>query len=107
MPLQSRTFGDIHALADLKPNVRLCKGIYVEPTSIAFTDADAIRANFARCLDALLETRAYVGVATHDEWLIGKALNGIAERGLERDEYELQMLLGVRERRAEQHLELV
>jgi len=95
-----RTFGDIHALADLKPNVRLCKGIYVEPTSIAFTDADAIRANFVRCLDALLETRAYVGVATHDEWLIGKALNGIAERGLERDEYELQMLLGVRERRA-------
>ena len=41
------------ALADLKPNVRLCKGIYVEPSSIAFTDDDAVRANFVRCLDAL------------------------------------------------------
>ena len=43
---------------------------------------------------------AYVGIATHDEWLIGEALRIVGERGLGRDEYELQMLLGVRERRA-------
>jgi proline dehydrogenase len=95
-----RTFDDIHALADLKPNIRLCKGIYVEPSSIAFTDADAIRANFVRCLDALFDLHAYVGIATHDEWLIQQALRGVAERGLRADEYELQMLLGVREERA-------
>ena len=87
-------------LADLRPNVRLCKGIYVEPPSIAFTDADAIRANFVRCLDALLGARAYVGIATHDEWLIGEGLRLVGERGLERDDYEFQMLLGVREQRA-------
>ena len=95
-----RTLGDIDALADLRPNVRLCKGIYVEPPSIAFTDADAIRANFVSCLEALLDAGAYVGVATHDEWLIGEALRIIGDRGLEPGEYEFQMLLGVREQRA-------
>jgi proline dehydrogenase len=95
-----RTFDDIHALADLKPNIRLCKGIYIEPSSIAFTDADAIRANFVRCLDALFDLPAYVGIATHDEWLIGQALRSVGERGLRADQYELQMLLGVREQRA-------
>jgi len=95
-----RTLDDIQALADLRPNVRLCKGIYVEPSAIAFTDADAIRANFVRCLEALLDSRAYVGIATHDEWLIGRALALVGERALEREEYEFQMLLGVREQRA-------
>jgi proline dehydrogenase len=95
-----RTTDDVHALADLSPNVRLCKGIYVEPASIAFTSDDAIRASFVECLDALLDAHAYVGIATHDEWLIGEALRVVGERGLEREEYELQMLLGVREQRA-------
>ena len=40
-----RTLGDIAALADLRPNVRICKGIYIEPVSIAFTDREAVRAN--------------------------------------------------------------
>jgi proline dehydrogenase len=95
-----RTRDDVRALADLRPNVRLCKGIYIEPPSIAFTDPEAVRANFVVCLDALLDAGAYVGVATHDEWLIGEALRIVGERGLERGEYELQMLLGIRERRA-------
>jgi len=54
-----RTLDDIRSLADLKPNVRLCKGIYVEPPAIAFTDYDAVRANYVRSLDALLKTGAY------------------------------------------------
>ena len=95
-----RTLDDVHALADLKPNVRLCKGIYVEPPSLAFTDPEAVRASYVRSLDALLDAGAYVGVATHDEWLIGEALRRIEERGLARDAYEFQMLLGVREARA-------
>jgi proline dehydrogenase len=97
-----RTLDDVHALADLQPSVRICKGIYLEPGSIAFTDYEAVRANFVRCLDALLEAGCYVGVATHDEWLIGESLTRISQRGLGPLEYELQMLLGVREeRRAE------
>ena len=93
-----RSLDDVRALADLEPNVRLCKGIYIEPPSIAFTDYDAVRANYVRCLDALLDAGAYVGVATHDEWLIGQALTRVQR--LPPSEYEFQMLLGVREQRA-------
>ena len=95
-----RTLDDIRAISDLKPNVRLCKGIYVEPPSIAFTDYDAVRANYVRSLDALLEAGAYVGVATHDEWLIGEALKRVD--GMDPRDYEFQMLLGVREKRADE-----
>jgi proline dehydrogenase len=93
-----RTLTDVAALADLRPSVRLCKGIYVEPASIAFTDRRQIRDNFLQALDALLEAGSYVAVATHDEWLIERALERVS--GLGREEYELQMLLGVREDRA-------
>jgi proline dehydrogenase len=97
-----RSLDDVRALADLRPSVRLCKGIYVEPAAIAFTDAEAVRANFVRCLDELLEAGCYVGVATHDEWLLGESLARIRGRGLAVGEYELQMLLGVREERADE-----
>jgi proline dehydrogenase len=73
-----RTLDDIEALADLRPSVRICKGIYLEPGSIAFTDYETVRANF-------LETLAR-----------------IAQRGLQPLDYELQMLLGVREQRRDQ-----
>ena len=97
-----RTLDDIAALADLRPSVRLCKGIYLEPAAIAFTDAEAIRVNFLRCLDALLDAGCYIGVATHDEWLICESLARVSQRGLGREEYELQMLLGVREERRDE-----
>jgi proline dehydrogenase len=89
-----RTLDDIATLADLRPSVRLCKGIYVEPSSVAFQEPDVIRRSFVACLDALLETGCRVAIATHDEWLIGQALERVA--GLDEDAYELQMLLGVR-----------
>ena len=94
-----RTVADVGALADLEPNVRLCKGIYVEPAEIAFTDFDAVRANFVKALDELLAAGAYVGIATHDEWLIQRGLERVEGRPLEA--YEFQMLLGVREDRAD------
>ena len=97
-----RTLDDVQALADLRPSVRLCKGIYLEPAAIAFTDYEAVRANFLRCLDALFDAGCYVGIATHDEWLIGSRSRGSRERGLEPLEYELQMLLGVREERRDE-----
>jgi proline dehydrogenase len=100
-----RTLDDVAALADLQPSVRLCKGIYLEPSSIAFTDYEAVRAHFLRCLDALFDAGCYVGVATHDEWLIGESLARISQRGLGPLEYELQMLLGVREERRDQLVE--
>ena len=94
--LLRRTDDDIAALADLKPSVRLCKGIYVEPAELAYQDFDEVRASYVRALESLLDVGSYVGIATHDEWLLDEGRRLVAERGLSRDDYEFQMLLGVR-----------
>jgi proline dehydrogenase len=91
-----RTLEDIESLADLKPNVRICKGIYVEPDAIAFQDFDEVRESYVAALEQLLDGGSYVGIATHDEWLITEGKRAVEERGLEREQYEFQMLLGVR-----------
>jgi proline dehydrogenase len=91
-----RTLADVAALADLRPNVRVCKGIYVEPPEIAFQEFETVRLNFTEALAALMDAGAYVAVATHDDWLMSEALALIEERSLEPHEYEFQMLLGVR-----------
>jgi proline dehydrogenase len=91
-----RTLTDVDALTDLRPNVRICKGIYVEPPEIAYQEDETIRLNFLDALEALFERGSYVGIATHDDWLIGEALALIERRRLDREDYEFQMLLGVR-----------
>ena len=91
-----RTLTDIAELADLRPNVRVCKGIYVEPPEVAYQEFETVRLNFVEAVGALLDAGAYVAVATHDDWVIAEALTLIEERGLAPDEYEFQMLLGVR-----------
>jgi proline dehydrogenase len=93
-----RTLADAPGLG----NVRLCKGIYLEPGPIAYQDAEEIRESFRLTLRALLDDGAYVGIATHDEALITDALEAIRERGLSSDQYEFQMLLGVRSARGDE-----
>jgi proline dehydrogenase len=93
-----RTMADIPGL----DNVRLCKGIYVEPPEIAYREYDAVRANYVQLLEALVAQGTYVGIATHDEYLIGEALRVIRAAALPRDRYEFQMLLGVRPDRADE-----
>jgi proline dehydrogenase len=95
-----RTLADIADLRDLAPSVRLCKGIYIEPASIAFQDHEVVRRSFVSCLEALLERGSRVAIATHDEMLIGESLSRVAALG--HDAYEFQMLLGVRESRADE-----
>ena len=92
-----RTLADIPGL----DNVRICKGIYVEPESIAFREFEAVRANYVRCLEVLVEEGSYLAIATHDEHLILEALRIVRAAGLDRDQYEFQMLLGVRPERAD------
>jgi proline dehydrogenase len=91
-----RTLADIASLADLRPNVRVCKGIYLEPPEVAFQEAETVRMNFVEAVAALLDAGAYVAVATHDDWVIGETLALLEEREVAADRYEFQMLLGVR-----------
>ena len=89
-----RTLDDIDALP-AGSNIRLCKGIYVEPEEIAFKERQEIRENFMAALGRLFEREVYTGIATHDVQLIDRAEKLIAARAIPRDRYEFQMLLGV------------
>jgi proline dehydrogenase len=90
-----RSAADVARLAAMQANVRLCKGIYVEPRAIAFKARDIVRRSYVTLLETLLGAGCYVGIATHDEWLVFEALHLIRKLGLSRDRYEFQMLLGV------------
>jgi len=92
-----RTLEDVDRLTGEPTNIRLCKGIYLEPRPIAYTDPEIIRRNFTQCLERMFERGAYVGIATHDEILVWDALQLIRRFGLAREQYEFQMLLGVDE----------
>lgn len=83
-------------IADGLKNFRLCKGIYIEPESIAFTSRDEINSNFIHVLELMLKSKAYVGIATHDDEVIRAAYRIITDLRLQKSEYEFQMLLGVR-----------
>ena len=92
-----RTVDDIDAVTTEPSNFRLCKGIYLEPRAIAYTDPEIIRDNFTLALARMFERKAYVGIATHDERLVWEALRLVRQFGLTPAQYEFQMLLGVEE----------
>ena len=92
-----RSEEDVKSLVKEKANFRLCKGIYVEPAAIAFQGKEEVRNNFMRLLQLMLDQGSYVGIATHDEWLVDEASSLIQKRELTPEQYEFQMLLGVRE----------
>ncbi len=92
-----RTLDDVNQLINLKANLRLCKGIYVEPRQIAYKNKEIVNYNFQYILEKLLSNACYVGIATHDEKLIWHALTLIDRLELRKDQYEFQMLLGVTE----------
>lgn len=84
---------DVHNEAPL--NYRLCKGIYVEPESIAYKKYDEINNNYLKLLDYMLEHKIYPGIATHDEPLIEGAYKLLEKHKPANNEYEFQMLYGV------------
>lgn len=90
-----RTPSDIGDLLPLKPNIRLCKGIYREPRTIAWKAYETVRENFIYSLEKLLTGGAYVGIATHDVHLVWAGMVLVDRLGLDPSEYEFQMLYGV------------
>ena len=90
-----RSMDDVRRLAAVKANVRLCKGVYLEPRPIAYTHPRVIQDNYVALLEELLGAGCYVGIATHDEVLVWEALRIIDRLGLKPHQYEFQMLHGV------------
>ena len=90
-----RTLQDIAELPAEGANVRICKGIYIEPRETAWKGYETVRANFVASLEKLLRQGVYVGIATHDEYLVCRAVELIDRLEIPRERYEFQMLLGV------------
>lgn len=90
-----RSRDDARRAAAVRASVRVCKGIYIEPPEIAYQERQEIRDNFAVLVEDLLGAGCPVGIATHDEWVVERALATITRLNLGRDAYEFQMLLGV------------
>jgi proline dehydrogenase len=91
-----RSEEDVRRLVSMKANVRLCKGAYVEPEAIALKGKEEIRLNYLKLLKILFEGKCYVGIATHDDFLIEMTYQVIQEMNLTKFDYEFQMLHGVR-----------
>lgn len=92
-----RTYADVVVLNKIGTNYRLCKGIYIESPNIAYKDREVIRKNYVKDLELMLKNGNYVGIATHDEYLVNEAYRLIRELKIPKDKFEFQMLLGVRE----------
>ena len=98
--LQSRLFRtpeDIEKLAPGPLNVRMVKGIYLEPTEIAHSEPDPIREAFMKCTELLIARGATLSLATHDDALADRLIALLSEHSYKKEQYEFQVLLGVRE----------
>ena len=76
-------------------NFRLCKGIYVEPKHVAFKDFEEVREHYLDDMKYMLDQNMYVGIATHDKFLVDNAVSFIKEKNIDKTKYEFQMLYGV------------
>lgn len=91
-----RSEADLESLADLKPNLRIVKGAYLEPESEAFPDKHTVDMQFRRLLYRNLELGNYTCIATHDESIIKDCQIYIEKNKIAKDRYEFQMLYGIR-----------
>src|SRR6266508_2608791 len=91
-----RTAQDVDDMITVGARVRLCKGAYKEPESVAFPAKRDVDANFVACMERLLERGTYPGIATHDEKIIAHAKAFTTAKGIPPARYEFQMLYGVR-----------
>jgi proline dehydrogenase len=91
-----RTAADIDRLNSLKIPVRLCKGAYNEPASVAFPSKRDVDQNYLKLMKILLDKGTYPAIATHDETILGEAFRYARERKIAPEHFEFQMLYGIR-----------
>jgi len=91
-----RTFADVQRANLIKARVRICKGAYKEPETVAYPDKKDVDATYVRCMHELLLKGNYPGIATHDEAIIKEAKRFAKENDIAPSRFEFQMLYGVR-----------
>jgi proline dehydrogenase len=91
-----RTFADVEHMNTLRARVRICKGAYKEPPSVAYPEKKDVDANYVKCMRELMLNGNYPGIATHDPAMINEAKRWAKEQGIAKDRFEFQMLYGIR-----------
>jgi proline dehydrogenase len=91
-----RSEADVQRLNERRVPVRLCKGAYDEPPTVAFPDKTDVDRNYIALMKLLLDQGTYPAIATHDEHIINEAFRYIKEHGIGADRFEFQMLYGIR-----------
>ncbi|HEX8160564.1 MAG TPA: proline dehydrogenase family protein [Pyrinomonadaceae bacterium] len=91
-----RTASDVEDLLKIPARIRLCKGAYNEPASVAFPDKKDVDANYVAQMKVLLSSGVYHGIATHDERMIEATLEHSRREGIAKEAFEFQMLYGIR-----------
>ena len=91
-----RSESDLESLLELEPNVRVCKGAYLEPPEIAYPEKQDVDAAYVRLLELALRRAGFVGIATHDERMIEHAIAFVARERIPGERFQFQMLYGVR-----------
>jgi len=91
-----RSASDIHRMNQLGIPVRLCKGAYDEPPAVAFAEKRAVDRNYVVLMKTLLDHGKYPAIATHDETIVGEAFRYVRERKIAPEQFEFQMLYGIR-----------
>lgn len=93
-----RSEADLRALIQLKPNLRLVKGAYLEPASIAYPKKRDVDENYARLIELSLAEGGFTAIATHDDAIIERTIAFVKRNSIRDGTYEFQMLYGVRPR---------
>ena len=91
-----RTFSDVERANEIRARVRICKGAYKEPETVAYPDKKDVDATYVKCMHALMKFGNYPGIATHDEAIIAEAKRFAKKNQIKPDRFEFQMLYGVR-----------
>jgi proline dehydrogenase len=91
-----RTFADVEHMNSLRARVRICKGAYKEPASVAYPEKRDVDAAYVKCMRELMLNGNYPGIATHDPAMVNEAKRWAREQGIDKDRFEFQMLYGIR-----------
>ena len=91
-----RTLDDVRDLLKIPARIRLCKGAYDEPPSVAYPGKEDVDANYVRAMELLLSSGVYHGIATHDPKMIQATIDFATREGIGKDAFEFQMLYGIR-----------
>ena len=91
-----RSFADVEHAVRLRARVRICKGAYKEPDTVAYAEKKEVDGNYVKCMHELMMKGNYPGIATHDEAIVKEAKRFARENAIDPARYEFQMLYGVR-----------